>query len=92
MVLTEVGLEFLLRLLFLSLKLLLEIFINLVKNSRNAIRIYIIVVVFIIIIIIIIIIVRVRVIFTIKVIIITTNRIIRKSVIEGCYALCLFRY
>ena len=62
-------------------------FINLVRNLRNAIRFYIKVVAAIIIIIIIF--VSVRIIFMIKVIII--NRIIRKSVSAGCYALCLFR-
>ena len=63
-------------------------FIILVRNSRIAIRIYIKVVV--VIIIIIIIFVSVRGIFMTKVIIII-NRIIRKSVIEGFDAFCLFR-
>ena len=66
-------------------------FSNLVRNSRNAIRIYIKVVVIIINIIIF---VSVRVIFMIKVIIIVItiiNRIFRKSVSEECFTLCLFR-
>ena len=65
-------------------------FINLVRNSRNVVRIYVKVVVVIIIIIF----VSVRFIFMITVIIVVIiifNFIIRKSVIEGSYALCLFR-
>ena len=61
-------------------------FIIPVRNSRIAIRIYVKVVDIIIVIIF----VSVRVIFMTKVIIIVIiiNCIIRKSVIEGCYALC----
>ena len=66
-------------------------FINLVRKSGNAIIIYIKVVVIIIIIIFVSVRVILRRIKVIIIVIIIINRIIRKSVSEGCYALGLFK-